>query len=659
MVLEILNKKLEVDSRFWDQQSKQAIRGNIIRALIELITNSDDSYLSLESKGVKTKGDIIITFNRQFKKQSKLIVRDDAEGMALEKLVTVTGKYSGATSSLFEDGGAITRGMFGRGLKDTIMGLGTGKITSFNGGYINEVSLKKMNNEWRVFYPDDNTIIKKHHLKKYNVQPKKHKGLAPHATIVEIDISSSFKIPLFDTIYGQLCQHFALRRIVNNPNRNVTLQQIDNKGIIKKEKKVYYEPPVGYIVVDENLKPKYLNTNIYLEIYRCNVKLNTPSEAGPLANGGIIIESNNIPLDMTLCGEGGNPNANWFWGTAKCDKLIKMAKKDDSLISATRDGLNWDHAVNKLINEAIRVKLRELIKIEEEKSKKIKTNEISKDLQQKNSNALNELNKIAKKELEELPEGTIKSKEILRDIQNPLIPETGFGFVPEFAQIKYNKESYLLLRAKIPEVINPGEEIKIQSESDYINIKNSVVTLEPREDFPNIGECKIYLTGTKIGIQGVITAEFNGQKAEALVEVIIKKTKTESSDKQRKTGLFKDIVFDPSSPRQQRVVLKEGIITIASKAPSVLIYFEEYGGVKFEEKSYVMLAELISDAMCTYIAQEKIKKGDQILLGTGNQISQLQYQQYLLQSKYSHIIHNIYAKRPNNKSDNSKMAHSI
>lgn len=89
------------------------------------------------------------------------------------------------------------------------------------------------------------------------------------------------------------------------------------------------------------------------------------------------------------------------------------------------------------------------------------------------------------------------------------------------------------------------------------------------------------------------------------------------------------------------------------------MYFEEYGGIKFEDKSYVLLAELISDAMCTYIAQEKIKKGDQVLLGTGNQISQLQYQQYQLQSKYSHLIHRIYANKPKMPSVDSGLAHSI
>lgn len=542
MTSEILKKKIEIDTRFFDQQSKQAIRQDIVRALIELITNSDDSYLSLESKGIKTTGDIILSFCRQ-RNNLKLYVRDNAEGMSLKKLVEVTGKYSGATSSLYESGGAITRGMFGRGLKDTIMALGSGKILSFNGGYINEVKLSKVDKEWTIFYPNENTNVKKQHLDKYNVKPKSKNDIDPHATIVEIDISKNFKIPLFKTIYSQLCQHFALRRIVNNPSRNVILRQIDNNNKIINEEKVQYKLPEGKIVVDKNLKPENLSFNIELEIYRCNVKLDTPSESGPLASGGIIIESNNIPLDLTMCGEGGNPNACWFWGTAKCDKLIKRALKDDSIISATRDGLNWDHKVNTFIKTAIQKELKVLIKIEDEISKKLQRKKISKDLQIRNTNVLDEINKIAKKELEDLLEGPLKTKYDVQDLQIPFVPDMGFGFVPEFSQIKYGKESYLLLRGKTPHIIKATDLITIKSENEHIEIKDRKVRLEPRKDFPHIGECKIYLKGTKIGVQGVISAEINDLKSEALVEIVIKKSSSHTSPKNKKGGFIQRYSF--------------------------------------------------------------------------------------------------------------------
>ena len=46
---------IEVDPRHTIRRIKTAMQGNVIRALAELITNSDDSYIRLEDSGETAK----------------------------------------------------------------------------------------------------------------------------------------------------------------------------------------------------------------------------------------------------------------------------------------------------------------------------------------------------------------------------------------------------------------------------------------------------------------------------------------------------------------------------------------------------------------------------------------------------------------------------
>jgi hypothetical protein len=55
-----IRKKLEYADRFAVQQADQAIRKDVVRALVELITNCNDSYNRMEDTGIVTTGRIII-----------------------------------------------------------------------------------------------------------------------------------------------------------------------------------------------------------------------------------------------------------------------------------------------------------------------------------------------------------------------------------------------------------------------------------------------------------------------------------------------------------------------------------------------------------------------------------------------------------------------
>ena len=98
--------------RGFAQDAEQAMRGDVVRGLIELITNCDDAY-GAKSGTIR----IVVTRPPDSKDFVELAVSDSAKGLSpaeMEKAFT----HLGAELSGFADGENV-RGLFGRGSKDT------------------------------------------------------------------------------------------------------------------------------------------------------------------------------------------------------------------------------------------------------------------------------------------------------------------------------------------------------------------------------------------------------------------------------------------------------------------------------------------------------------------------------------------------------------
>jgi hypothetical protein len=93
------SRKLQYADRVALQQADQAIRKDVLRALVEIITNSNDSYSRLEDAGIPVSGVIIIDILRKHK-DSVIRIRDYAEGMDDVRMDRVVGTYGEATSGL-------------------------------------------------------------------------------------------------------------------------------------------------------------------------------------------------------------------------------------------------------------------------------------------------------------------------------------------------------------------------------------------------------------------------------------------------------------------------------------------------------------------------------------------------------------------------------
>ena len=80
--------------RYKRQNMDNAMRGKIERGLVELITNSDDSYRELEENTKQISGKMRIEIERRKKGQtSNVIVKDRATGMNREEMYQKLGAF--------------------------------------------------------------------------------------------------------------------------------------------------------------------------------------------------------------------------------------------------------------------------------------------------------------------------------------------------------------------------------------------------------------------------------------------------------------------------------------------------------------------------------------------------------------------------------------
>src|SRR5439155_21580003 len=112
--------------------------------------------------------------------------------------------------------------------------------------------------------------------------------------------------------------------------------------------------------------------------------------------------------------------------------------------------------------------------------------------------------------------------------------------------------------------------------------------------------------------EAVITATVNGYTAAAMVKVISKRElASDPKPRKEKGGLFRDVVFDPAADPKQRVRFdrSNSNIVIATKAPSISPYLDDSGRGSDTPQGEVLLAELVTEAVCFEIARRGVESG--------------------------------------------------
>lgn len=616
------SRKLQYADRVAIQQADQAIRKDVMRALVEVITNSNDSYSRLEHAGTATEGLIVIEVLRKHK-NSVIRIQDFAEGMTDSRMDKVVGTYGEATSGLKED--KHVRGMWGRGLKDSIFGLGYGYVRSFKGANFYSCSLL-LKKGVPTFDLDDPVRATVPLREKYNVPEG-------NSTMVEIIVSrDDVKMPQYNNLRNYLQRHFELRPIMSNPKRRIVLREMGTDWKIRQEHELSYRAPRGEKMLSERLKIPGFPAYAKLEVYRSGIELSTRSEEGDYADGGLLVISRATVISLTMLKFENDPYAAYFYGSIQCDYLHDLLKNDEPVLTATRDGINWTHPFAKALKAAVEGKLEPLIQAERDHAIHDEQTKLDKKLRQKLDRALHELNTIAVTELRDQRDG-----EGIRKLE---VPESGMGFVPERLYVQTGQTATLTLRVALGENERMNATASIISNSPEIIVSTPQVVLKPHKTDPTVLEARVKVEGRQVGGEGTITAYLGRNRAQAIVQVHSKKETLTPPAPRGSNALFNDINFDDRTDPRQRVYYDRvnSSIVIATAAPSVKIYLDENNRLDTTVQGQVLLAELITEAVCREIAREGVEKGKYLVL-EGSEADAIQNHFIRLQNRYAHLIH--------------------
>ena len=616
------SRKLQYADRVALQQADQAIRKDVLRALVEVITNCNDSYSRVEHTGQRVKGEIIIDIQRKHK-NSVIRVRDHAEGMTDIRMDKVVGTYGEATSGLKED--KHVRGMWGRGMKDSIFGLGYGYVRSFKGANFYSCSLLLKNGvpTFELEAPVRATAALR---EKYEVPEG-------NGTIIEIIVSrDDVKVPQFDNFRNYLQRHFELRPIMSNPKRKIILREIPSAGKTRHEHVLSYKSPLGEKVLNERIKIAGYPASAKLEVFRSGIQLSTRSEEGDYADGGLLVVSKGTVISLTMLKFENDPYAGYFYGSIQCDYLHDLMKSDEPVLTATRDGINWTHPFAKALKLAVESRLDPLIEAERKHAIHDEQTHLDKQLRQKIDRALHELNSIALTELsEKKDDGAEKQIDL---------PPSGIGFLPERAYVQTGQTITLTLLVELEEKAHVGSTVTIISNSPEIIVLTQQVVIQPHKSDMRVGQARVKLEGRQVGGKGVVTAYLGKYRAEALIQVNSKKETMVITPSRSSNALFTDIHFDDRTDPRQRVYFDRvnSSIVIATAAPSVKIYVDQQGRLDTTVQGQVLLAELITEAVCREIARSGVERG-RFLAPDGAEADAINNHFIRLQNMYSHLIH--------------------
>ncbi len=452
---------LPIDPRLAIQTSYGTIR-YLIDAVVELVTNSDDSYKRLEQEEVE--GKIIIQTRRlKYSKCEKLEVIDFAEGMNKEQLKKAL-KFAGEASG-FEKGKSV-RGFFGRGLKEAILTLGKGEIYTIKDDKLSKAILWKEGNRPRYRPPKESHIPSKEEREGIGI-------IEGNGTVVRITVANEkIKCPDYKTFWPQVANHYALRDINSATNRKVILEfESPEKRGLKIEKTISYDIPKGKKIIEQSIRLLDYEDDFVIKIYESDEELESPYNY-PFARAGLLIKTSGAVLDNQLFKYQSEKAGCFFFGEVIWPNLAERLRKEESLLDLNRVGIEWRQEICQVLQKKVEEILEPFI---EEKKKQIEVRPIvppSEKINKLNRSICSLLNRLAKKHFSELPPGD----------EIPSGEETkikSLTIIPSYANIGIDKERSFSVYAPISILDIGAAPYKVEVDSNnpiYIQVLNPILS---------------------------------------------------------------------------------------------------------------------------------------------------------------------------------------
>lgn len=498
---------IEADERHTVRSIKTAIQGNVIRALVELITNSDDSYIRLEDEKKQYTGVIEILYSKEVGHSGFFAVRDQAEGMSIQKVREGFKKYGAATSGMKT--GKRVRGYFGQGAKDALASMVDGKICTFKDNKFTECLLFIENG--KPMYEIRNSIST-------TPEPRSEHGIDANGTIAyfKADPQKTGRVPRLNTVHSELANNYLLRKIMTNPQRKVLLR---DESILGGEKirRLRYQMPEGKETLSDNFTISFSNYGdfpIYISIWRAE-KEELNQTGDDRAGGLLIVDEENIVLGISLFKYDNEPLAARFFGEVRIGRFRELLEKEEAILTEERDGLAARHPFCQILIPEIEKRIETKVKDEKLRKQKESESKIDREETVRYKKAFNFLNKIAEIEAQAVTNLGAKLTDQIED------PPDGFCLYPASAQMTVGKRYAFELRLNT-KIIHHGSVIKVTCNNSKIRVLTPEVHVTP-EDGTGILQKYITVEGNEPNIDGILRAATGNHLPEAKIYVVPEK----------------------------------------------------------------------------------------------------------------------------------------
>ena len=451
---------IEADKRYIQHVRSHAI-GDVYDALVELITNADDSYnrLFVKKKRSRDGGDILIEHMEQRKGRSCIVIRDKAEGMDswdFQKSLLRIGAYSSEIGN---------RGYMGRGAKD---------CTEL--GDLTYESIKD-NRYYRCKITNDLKFILEENGSKASREQRNLLGLKDgNGTSVSLLLRQDIRLPRIQSLVLDLPWHYALRDIMSEASdTRILLRKLGDENA--STEKLLYRPPEGEIVVDETfIIDGYPEASARLQIWKAPEPIEDYKDR--FQRFGIVVKGRRAIHECSFFSEEfqKDPRARSYFGRLDCEYLDQLMTEFEERRSKglthpetnhclvvdpnRRFGLERRHNFVKALFQIPSERLRALLAKDREQDEEQQREIANKDTR----NRLGRLAKLAgqflREQLDELEE--LSGGESLDDKS---FSKQGVLLYPTYLRVGVGKERTVTYYVKRSLISNESEPVIIETDS--------------------------------------------------------------------------------------------------------------------------------------------------------------------------------------------------
>jgi hypothetical protein len=552
---------ITADQRLIARLVRAGTQGDAIRALLELVTNSDDSYRRLEGAGRQHSGLIELLYKKEGA-CGLFTVRDSAAGMSHDDIFVAFRKYGAATSGL--KNGQPVAGFFGTGAKNALASMTDGHICTFKDGSVCDLD---------IFLDEDSLKGRLDGPKPASDKLRSQYGIPGNGTVAHFKAvpEKGQTVPRFDTVHTDLANHWRLRKIMSNPTRNVQLIELDEK---KKKRRLRYYEPKGEEKINERFTvpcDTYGEIPISLSVSRAESELRQEGDDRP---GGLLItDDQGVPLDMSLFKYDREPLAARLFGEAQFGRFRELLAKEEPVLDEKREGLNRSHPVCKSVIAAIEARIEKLVQDESLRQREARSR-IDDEERTRYRGAFKVLNEIAETEAEEVQN--------LGQDPNVKVepPPNGFCMYPDSAHVSVGKRYNFEVRIDATK-FSPASTVHLSSSTAKLAIIGNKEFKVGKAHGEQVVRRFVTVEGKEVGVCATLTAMIGKNSAAATVYV--------EPEKEENEYLYKHgLVFRPESltvrmNKTRRAVLRVYVkiveagtaIRIASDHQGVHVWPEE------------------------------------------------------------------------------------